>query len=145
MNIEIQFLAAVLKKNNIDPDKIREIIDDLSHDLSTEGDEKSPAVKKQYVILVSDPNGVMPADDLVGWVLQIPEDDSPVTTLERIYRAAYEFNCTKRGRMLPAKTVGDAIENVPAKHFKEAEAWIKTKTPVLILKTDNQIPKENIE
>jgi hypothetical protein len=40
------------------------------------------------------------------------------------------------------KTVGEAIENVPAKFFKEAELWVKTKTPVLVLKTNNEIPKE---
>lgn len=30
---------------------------------------------------------------------------------------------------------------ITAKHFKEADVWVKTKTPVLILKTDNEIPK----
>ncbi len=38
--------------------------------------------------------------------------------------------------------MGEAIENVPAKFFKETEVWVKTKTPVLVLKTDNEIPKE---
>ena len=38
--------------------------------------------------------------------------------------------------------LGGAIENVPAKAFKEADVWIKTKTPVLMLRTDNEIPKE---
>ena len=40
------------------------------------------------------------------------------------------------------KTVGEAIEAVPAKFLKEADVWIKTKTPVLVVKTDNEIPKE---
>ena len=40
------------------------------------------------------------------------------------------------------KTVGEAIENVPAKFFKEADLWVKHKTPVLVVKTDNEIPKE---
>ena len=35
-----------------------------------------------------------------------------------------------------------AIENVSAKFFREADLWVKTKTPVLVLKTDNEIPKE---
>ena len=26
--------------------------------------------------------------------------------------------------------------------FEEADIWVKTKTPVLVLKTDNDIPKE---
>lgn len=75
-------------------------------------------------------------------MLQIPDNESPVTTLERIFRGAYDFNASKKGRLYPAKTVGEAIENVPAKFFKEAEVWVKNKTPVLVLKTDNIILKD---
>jgi hypothetical protein len=31
---------------------------------------------------------------------------------------------------------------VPAKFLKETDVWVKTKTPVLMLRTDNEIPKE---
>ena len=105
-------------------------------------ENKPPPVKKQWVILVSDPENRLPKDDFVGWVLQIPEDESPATTQDRIFRSVYDFNATKRGRLLPVNTVGEALENVPAKQFKEADLWPKTKTPVLVLRTDNQIPKE---
>jgi len=84
----------------------------------------------------------MPKRDFVGWVVQLPEDENVLTAVERIHRAAYEFNASKKGRLLPVKTVGEAIESVPAKHFKDAELWVKTKIPVLILKTDNEIPSE---
>ncbi|MBW7893557.1 MAG: hypothetical protein H3C27_00480 [Opitutaceae bacterium] len=145
--IDVNKVAEILKKNQLDPAVLRRVIEEMN--LAVQPDpgeeEKPPPVKKQFVILVSDPNGVMPEDDLVGWVLQIPENDSPVTTPERIYRAAYEFNATKKGRLLPATTVGDALENVPAKHFKEADAWVKTKTPVLVLKTNNQIPTDDLK
>jgi len=105
-------------------------------------ENKPPPMKKQWVILVSDPEHRLPKDDFVGWVLQIPEDESPATTQDRIFRSVYDFNATKRGRLLPVKTVGEALENVPAKQFKEADLWTKTKTPVLVLRTDNEIPKE---
>jgi len=75
-------------------------------------------------------------------LLQIPENESVATTQDRIFRSAYDFNTTKKGRLLPAKTVGEALEHVPAKFFKEAEVWVKTKNPVLMLRTDNEIPKE---
>lgn len=145
--IDVNKVAEILKKNQLDPAVLRRVIEEMN--LAVQPDpgeeEKPPPVKKQFVILVSDPNGVMPEADLVGWVLQIPENDSPVTSQERIYRAAYEFNATKKGRLLPATTVGDALENVPAKHFKEADAWVKTKTPVLVLKTNNQIPTDDLK
>jgi hypothetical protein len=75
-------------------------------------------------------------------VLQIPEEESPVTTPDRIFRAVYDFNASKKGRLLPSKTVGEALEGVPAKDFKEVGVWVKTKTPVLVLSTNNLIPKD---
>lgn len=141
--VEISTVAEVCKKNLVDPNALRAIIEELSLAAQPEpGEEAAPAVKKQMVVLVSDPEGRLPKFDFVAWVLCIPETESVVTTQDRIFRAAYDFNATKRGRLHPCKTVGEAIENIPAKFFKEADVWVKTKTPVLVLKTDNQIPKE---
>jgi hypothetical protein len=142
--IEISKAAEILKKNQVDPALLRRLIEEMN--LAVEPDagdgETPPAIKKQFVILVSDPDGRFPKNDFVGWVLQIPDNESPATTQDRIFRSTYDFNTTKKGRLLPVKTVGEAIENVPAKLFKEADVWIKTKTPVLVLTTDNQIPRE---
>jgi hypothetical protein len=142
--VEISKVAEVCKKNAIEPALLRRIIEELNliNEPEPGEEEKLPAVKKQSVIIISDPENTLPTRDYVGWVIQIPEVDSPSTTLDRVFRAAYEFNTTKKGRLLPVKTVGEAIENVPAKFFKEAELWTKTKTPVLVIKTDNDIPKE---
>jgi len=141
--IEVNKVAEILKKNQIEPKLLRQIVEEMNLVTQPEADEdKPPAVKKQFVILVSDPDEKFPKKDFVGWVLQIPEDESVATTQERLFRAVYDFNASKKGRLFPAKTVGEAIENVPAKHFKEAEVWVKTKTPVLVLRTDNEIPKE---
>ena len=142
--IDISKVAEILKKNHRDPAVLRRVIEELNLAVQPEpGDEeKPPAVKKQHVILLSDPEGKLPKGDFVGWVLQIPESESPATTQDRVLRGTYDFNASKRGRLLPVKTVGEALENVPAKHFKEAELWVKTKTPVLVLRTDNAIPRE---
>ena len=142
--IEVNKVAEILKKNEISPAILRRIIEEMNLAVQPDpgDDEKPPAVKKQFVILVSDPDGRLPKHDFVGWVLQIPETESAATTVDRIFRSSYDFNTTKKGRLLPVKTVGEAIENVPAKAFKEADVWIKTKTPVLMLRTDNEIPKE---
>ncbi|MFT3782354.1 MAG: hypothetical protein QM790_10090 [Nibricoccus sp.] len=141
--IEVNKVAEILKKNQIDPKLLRQIVEEMNVLTQAETDEeKPPAVKKQWAVLVSDPEGRLPKNDFVAWVLQIPEDESIVTTQDRICRATYEFNTTKKGRLLPPKTIGEAIEAVPAKHFKEVGVWVKTKTPVLMLKTDNEIPME---
>ena len=142
--IDVSKVAEILKKNHIDPAVLRRVVEEMN--LAVQPDpgeeEKPPAVKKQFVILVSDPHGKMPKDDLVGWVLQIPETESVATTPDRVFRGSYDFNTTKKGQLMPVKTVGEAIENVPGKFFREVDVWVKTKTPVLVLKTDNEIPKE---
>lgn len=141
--IEVNKAAEIIKSEQVEPAALRRIIEKMNLAVQPEpGEEKPPAVKKQFVIIVSDPEGRIPKNDFVGWVVQIPESESPATTLDRINRAAYDFNTTKKGRLLPVKTVGEAIESVPAKFFKEADAWVKTKTPVLVIKTTNEIPRE---
>ena len=142
--IQVSKVAEIMKKNAINPDVLRRVIEEMNQAAQPEGtgEEAAPAIKKQFALVVSDPEGKIPKVDLVGWVVQIPDSESPATTLDRIFRSAYDFNTTKKGRLLPVKTVGEAIENVPAKFFKEAELWVKTKTPVLVIRTDNEIPKE---
>lgn len=141
--IEVNKVAEILKKNQVDPKVLRLIVEEMNVLTQVEAnEEKPPAVKKQWAILISDPEGRLPKTDFAGWVVQLPENESVVTTQDRIFRATYEFNTTKKGRLFPPKTVGEALENVPAKHFKEVGIWVKTKTPVLMLKTDNEIPTE---
>ena len=141
--IDVNKVAEILKKNQVEPKLLRQVVEEMNLLTQAETDEeKPPAVKKQWAILISDPEGRLPKTDFAGWVLQIPEDESVATTQDRIFRAVYEFNTTKKGRLLPSKTVGEALENVPAKHFKETGVWVKSKTPVLMLKTDNEIPME---
>lgn len=141
--IDVSKVAEILKKNEIDPAVLRRVIEELNLVVQPEDEgDKPPPVKKQFVVLVSDPEGRFPKTDFAGWVLQLPEDESPATIQERIFRAAYDYNATRKGRLYPAKTVGEALENIPAKHFKETEVWVKTKSPVIILTTDNEIPKD---
>ena len=142
--IDVSKVAEILKKNQIDPSVLRRVIEEMNLAVQPEPgeEEKPPAVKKQFIVLLSDPEGRMPRNDFVAWVLQIPENESPASVRDRVLRGTYDYNTTRKGRQYPVKTVGEALENVPAKHFKEADVWVKTKTPVLVLKTDNEIPKE---
>lgn len=139
--IDVNKAAEILKKNHLEPALLRRIVEEFTLALTpAELGEKLPAVKKQFVFLVSDPDGLLPRTDFAGWALQIPESESPATTLERIHRAAYDFNTTKRGRLFPVRTVGEALEHIPAAALKEADVWVKTRTPVILLRTNNEIP-----
>ena len=144
--IDVNQVAEILKRNKVDPALLRQVVEEmnlLADAAAQADDEKPPAVKKQFVILVSDPEDRFPKNDFAGWILQIPENESVATTQERIFKAAYDFNASKKGRLLPVKTIGEAMESIPAKHFKEADVWVKTKTPVLVLTTNNEIPKDS--
>ena len=145
--IEVNQVAEILKKHKVDPALLREIVEEMNVVSQPEGDDdiKPPAPKKQFVILISDPSGKLPSKELTGWVLQMPEDASPYSAPDRIFKGAYDFNASKRGRMLPVKSVGEALESGSAKYFKEADLWVKTKMPVAVVLTDNVLPKDDMK
>lgn len=142
--IDVSKVAQIIKRNMVSPAVLRKIIEEMNLAVQPDSldEEKEPPVKKKFVILVSDPQNRLPKEDFVGWVLQLPESDSVATVPDRVLRSAEEYHSSKKGRMFPVKTVGEAIENVPAKTFKDSELWVKTKVPVLVLRTDNCIPQE---
>lgn len=119
-------------------------LDKLAKEEKAERDaNKGPKQKFQHVILVSDPNKVIPAGtELVGWVTKIKEEDDAGGILDRIFRAVRSFNLTKKGKKNPAKTVGEGLDGVTRKFFKEEGIQILTKEPVRIIFTDNAIPTE---
>ena len=146
--IDIETLRFILQRNESDIRKVAEIMNEVELELKAEEEERAlrpPSVKKQFVMLVSDPEGVLAEKDMVGWVAQIPEDDSVATTAERIHSAAYAYNATPKGSRMPVETIGEACEVVTAKLFKEQNIWIKSKTPLLLVPTINKIPTDNTE
>lgn len=142
--IEVNVVAEICKRQELEPEKLRAIVEEMNLLTQPEiEEEKPPAIKTQLVILISDPDGRLPAgNDFAGWVLSIPENESVMTTEERIRKGVWDFNTTRKGRLMPAHTVGEALEHVPKKHFKEHGLGIKTRVPVLMLTTNNEIPKE---
>ncbi len=145
--IEVSQVAEILKKHKIAPSLLREIVEEMNHvtQPGADDDVKPPAPKKQFVVLLSDPAGKLSKQDLTGWVVQIPEDASPHSTTNRIFKGAYDFNASKRGRLLPVKSVGEALESASAKYFKETELWVKTKLPVAVMVTDNVLPRDEFK
>ncbi len=136
----MNLVAGAMKEAGIPPDKLRAVLEALNAELAAaEKDPKPPAPKKQFVILVSDPLGHLVGKDFAGWVCMIVESEHPATLVERIERAAYAFNDSKRGRLMPVQTVGETLETVPAKLLKESGVWAKTRTCVSVVTTKNEI------
>jgi hypothetical protein len=97
--IDVNKVAEILKKNHIDPAVLRRVVEEMNLAVQPDpGDgDQAPPVKKQFVILVSDPNEKLPKVDFTGWVLQIPEDESPASVQERLLKATYDYNASKKG------------------------------------------------
>jgi hypothetical protein len=140
--VDTDLVEYVLKKNKIDTRVIKSILEALAEEQKAVQEEKSPVVKKQYVPIISDPDGILEDKEFTGWVVQIPEEESPYTALEKLIASAYEYNTSKKGRRMPVGTIGEVCEAVPAKILKEQNVWVKTKEPVFILRTDNSVPLE---
>lgn len=143
--VDLELVKMVLQRNEIDIRLVSQIIEDINTEVAAEvEEEKPPPVKKQFVIMVSDPKNELEGKEFVGWVLQIPEDDSPFVTEERLIRSAYEFNLTPKGRRIPLKTISEVCEHVSGRISKEQKVWIKTKEPVYVLRTSNKVPMDEI-
>lgn len=140
--VDVDLVKMILQRNELDARTVARVIEDLNHELQNQVDEeKPPPVKKEFAIMVSDPNDDMPDQDLTGWVLQYPEGDSPYVVEERLIKAAYDYNQSPKGRRMPVQTIGETCEHVAARFLKEQLVWVKTKEPVYVLKTQNKIPQ----
>jgi len=147
--VDIELVQAILQRSKIDALKISQIMEDLKFEAKQKNSDpdKEPPVKKQFAIIVNDPYGKIGETgfEYQGWVVQIPEDDAPMKALERLHNGVYDFNTTPKGRRMPIKTVAEACEFGSAKIYKENKLWIKTKEPVLVLRTTGKIPTSDGE
>ncbi|MBQ6535000.1 MAG: hypothetical protein IJI37_07490, partial [Opitutales bacterium] len=147
--VDIELVQAILQRSKIDALKISQIMEDLKFEAKQKNSDpdKEPPVKKQFAIIVNDPYGKIGETgfEYQGWVVQIPEDDAPMKALERLHNGVYDFNTTPKGRRMPIKTVAESCEFGSAKIYKENKLWIKTKEPVLVLRTTGKIPSSDGE
>ena len=142
--IDIETLKQILHRNENDIQKINDILNDIATELQIEQAEKEarpPAVKKQFITLIADNEGVLVDQDFASWVLQIPEEANPQAVIDKIHQSAYTYNATPKGSRFPVKSMGETLESVSAKIFKENEVWVKTKIPVLAVSCTNQLPQ----
>lgn len=145
--VDIELVKVVLQRAELDDQKTAQIMEDLAFEAQAlkGAEDKEPPCKKQFVVFLNDPNGLLRSPrDLIGWVAQIPEDDEPDGAEERLYAAARDYNLTPKGRRMPLTTVAEACEFGSAKINKEHGLWIRSKEPVLVVPVLNRIPKENL-
>ncbi len=145
--VDIDLVKAVLQRNDMDVRLVSQILEEIQVEMNAmaEDEEKPPPVKKQHVFMLSDPKGVLEGRDFTGWIVQVPEEDSPFVAEERLFRAAYEYNTTPKGRRLSVKTIAEVCESVPLRVLKEQNVWVRTKEPIYVLRTAGKIPTVDIK
>ena len=144
---DVELVKQVLTRNELDTRLVAGIIQEIQQQLAAEADEeKEPTIKKQTVVIAYDPDGELEGKELTAVAVRIPEDESVYTAVERLHRAGYAFNLTRKGRRRPVKTLGEIVEHVPARIMKEEKVWIVSgKEPVFVLPTDGLLPMEKTD
>lgn len=113
------------------------ILNDIEREAEENKEPKEPKTRNQFVIVaLTDQEGI---EEIPMYITQLPLEDDHNTIPDIVMRASREFNDTPKGRKLPVETVGDAMESVTRKFFKERGLVVKTKEPVIVVKTKNQI------
>lgn len=133
--LDISTVIDVIKRHKVAPPEARSIIEELNALLAQEeeGKEESvPRQKSQFIVLNTEPS--------TAWIVQLAEQDGPHTVFDRINQAAHAFNATKKGRLVPVTTIGEALETVKRKQMKEAGILkVCTKLPVAVITGPNKL------
>lgn len=136
--VEIELVQKVLKENGVDVRLAAAILNQIREAAAEDAVEREKPAKKQHLVLVSEPEEGLPKD-LVGWVVQIPEDDDPRDAAEKIADIAAAFNNTPKGERVPVTSFGDACQSLPPKLLKEKSVWVKTREPVRVFAVKNSL------
>jgi hypothetical protein len=145
MNVNLDDVKAALQKQQLPAATVQLVVAELKQAAELKKEErtteKAHNSKNQFVVVLSDPKNELAGKDFVAWVAQIPEDDAPLTVIDKVNKSAWDYNAgTRAGQKAPIKTISEAFEFVKRKFFKENKVLVKTKEPVQVIITDNKIP-----
>ena len=88
----------------------------------------------------------LPKSDFTGWVLLTTQDQSLASVRRSAFRRRPTTTTPQRrasGPIRPRRWATPSARGAPAKFFRETELWVKTKEPVTVLRTDNEIPRRS--
>ena len=137
--VDIDLVQRVLKENGVDVRVAAMILNQIREAAAEDAAvEREKPVKKEFLVLVSEPEGGLPKD-LVGWVVQYPEDGDPRDVSDKIVEVAGTFNSSPKGKRVPVTSFGDACQSLPSKLLKERDVWVKTREPVRVIAVKNTI------
>ena len=144
--VSIADVVATLKASKIEPAITRRIVEELNlkaAQATAAKEDNGPKAKTKIVLLASDPEGKLAGLDIVGWAFQVEESMDVSLLPNRIKLAATAYNDSRKGRLYPVKTIGEAIQNLPKKFWKSEDpavrTTVKTKEATQLVITDNKL------
>jgi len=99
--------------------------------------EKGPKSKAQFVIILLDPENHVKGD-VTGFVTQIPESEDAGTVLDRLHKASYAFNRSKK-RGANVVNLGE-IGSVKRRFLKDEGIHLKNREAVRVVVSQGPIP-----
>jgi len=137
--VDLELVQRILKENGVDVRLTAAILNQIREAAAEEAPvEREKPPKKEYMVLVSEPEGGLPKD-LTGWVIQYPEDGDPRDVSDKIAEIAATFNGSPKGKRVPVTSFGDACQSLPPKLLKERDVWVKTREPVRVIAVKNTL------
>ena len=132
-----------LKYANIDPAKMRDVVEKLNQIEEEKKEEaaenKEPKQKSQFVLFVMD-DGTLTDKELIGYAVQVPSDKSPSTAYGSFVDCVRGYNNgARKAKKYPITKVGDGMMNLRGRWLKDAKLKIKTKEAVLVIPVKNDI------
>ena len=136
--VDIELVQRLLKEHGVDVRVAATILNQIREAAAEEAVEREKPQKKEFVVLVSEPEGGLPKD-LIGWVVQYPEDGDPRDVADTIVEVASAFNSSPKGKRVQVTSFGDACQSLPSKLLKERDVWVKTREPVRVIAVKNSL------
>jgi len=151
--VEIEQIEHTAKSVGIEAQKVDNLIIDLKESIEQEKELKDgqPREKKQFLVIANTSHlseeDAAKITETPMVVVQFPEDGDHNEVIQGVVTAARSYNIElkespkKKSRRKPVEKILEAISAVQAKFFKNEGIVIKTKEPVIVVTTDNEIPK----
>lgn len=141
MSLPIEEVIETLKRvAKLDPKVLIAIESDLEvkeAEKKVDKESAGPKAKNAFVVVALDPEGHIKGD-ITAFVTQIPENEDAGTVLDKLHKAAYEFNSSKK-RGPNVVNLGE-IGTVKRKFLKKQGVHLKTREPVRVLISQGPIP-----
>ena len=137
--VDMELVKLILqKREELDAKAVAQILEDLHFEARAgKGESAAPRGKRRFLAIVRALSPDREGNGM-GWIVQVPEGEN-FDAAAAIRAAVRDFNDSPKGRRLPVKSLAEAFEFVPARHFRARNIWVKTKQPAEFLAVKGEI------